>query len=1530
MATDYKKIAQENERRYGEETEHLRIYKRLYSDKTHFVSELIQNADDSKSQHLELQLDSNALLVWNDGRQFTEEDVRNICSLGLSDKDLTQIGTFGIGFKAVYNYTDSPEIYSGIERFLIRDLIKPESIDVGEIIPKIATQTDKGRTVFQLPFKDSLRQEDIGRLKRRLRDLDKRSLLFLRHLEVVHWRNTNDTQGGSYSCHRFPHDKIQNASYVKLQTSVNGDDQLEETFLVFRKEVQPPQYVINELLHQAEDRKEEQRIQKSAEELQPVEVAFKLHDDGITMMDNCVLFAYLPTQIKTDLRFIIQARYQTTPARDNIPDYNPWNKWLVQETADFLPDVLEQLKMSELLEPRFFNVLPLQDDYVPETFEPVIKALQKAMQDRPFIPIQDRGYAEAKSVWYPHNELLRELFEQIFWLHPEIRNTEKFRRGFKAMREAGVKEVRIDSVLNHLKEQTPDWFANKSNRWLRSLYIYLNEQEAEWQAIKNLPLVRLENGQHVCADNQPVFFSPNETEMREEIVPFFKELPILQSSLLAGDTHSYTETFLRKLGVRTLYHENLIRELIFPKYLQSDKPSIDQNRSHVRYLWHLLSKTSKTALGNLKEEISKTPILLVYKADQRENLYFLAPCDAYLSQTYTGSADLETYFSGYDNVWYVDNGYLDGSSDPKSWLQFLKWMGAMDTPRILKENLTVNAQELDKRHLECKYSTRAATIEDVYLDRLPDTLTKITNHSEGSLSLALWHLLIQILPSEEAQRDAFFRGIYRWFYYNNQSKSFDSTFYRQLKETAWLPDEQGNFHCPLNCFAPTDDNRRLLGNSVVYLHSSFNVNESKEPARWLAGKLGVHLNANTESVLNHLQILSGKEVSIEDVEQLYRFLARQDARPREKFKKEYLLFAPNSELCWWRSDQVFWEDESPVFDSDRGYLRTYYPEALKPFFIALGVSERAAPLDYVRGIQEIASAGQAESSEVRKRVNILYRRLWQSLQEGGDWQATEEWNRTREGRYWLGKMGNRWRFFSRYELVWNDYHDYIAEIFEGEIPFWAFGDDLLGLAGNLEIEECSQAKVEFHPRGDQEEDEVWSGKAQRLHPYIHDFLNSPRLCEGPEEGKSARDLDGLSVCLVEELETMYTLKGISLSHPNPRESFLDVTNQKVTLWLALKSNVDQYAWLIGDALQYYFGDVKELSGFIEDLLTKDQEAVLTRWRQKGLQTDFSITSVEENSKEDEERIDETSVGDSNSVEDKSNMDVSPVGEGQETDSEDNNSVADKTNDSVENESKVEISTDSKTPEISKAGNVSTSGKSKIRTGSPSNIENISSSDTQTLTETGSGNTQCIDQESEHETPVVNEGPEMRGGQVNPGSKQAKTGVHSARTNGTSQSAGPSESTSNSGNGVDSYDGRDNTDREIQAEEAETSSQAKKEIERIGMEYARRYEEEQGCTVEDVSTENLGFDLRSTTPNGEIRYIEVKARAERALVVLTSNEWNTAEKLKDAYFLYVVLNAATQPERYIIQNPADKVAVDEWYDVRYQVPLSEITEHGILV
>ena len=72
----------------------------------------------------------------------------------------------------------------------------------------------------------------------------------------------------------------------------------------------------------------------------------------------------------------------------------------------------------------------------------------------------------------------------------------------------------------------------------------------------------------------------------------------------------------------------------------------------------------------------------------------------------------------------------------------------------------------------------------------------------------------------------------------------------------------------------------------------------------------------------------------------------------------------------------------------------------------------------------------------------------------------------------------------------------------------------------------------------------------------------------------------------------------------------------------------------------------------------------------------------------------------------------------------------------------------------------------------------------------------------------------------------------------------------------------------------------------------------------MSKENLGFDVRSTLPVGHKCYIEVKARAGMGLVALTQNEWFNTKRFGQEFFLYVVLNTASQPRLYRIQNPAE--------------------------
>ena len=122
----------------------------------------------------------------------------------------------------------------------------------------------------------------------------------------------------------------------------------------------------------------------------------------------CYFRTFLPRRRHT-LKFLIQASYKTTLARDNIEKDNQWNEWLIEETANYFPEILEELKKAGWLEPAFFNVLPLKDE-VENEFKPIAEALSRAMREREFVPTEKEGhYAKAENVFYPDSKDLRKL-----------------------------------------------------------------------------------------------------------------------------------------------------------------------------------------------------------------------------------------------------------------------------------------------------------------------------------------------------------------------------------------------------------------------------------------------------------------------------------------------------------------------------------------------------------------------------------------------------------------------------------------------------------------------------------------------------------------------------------------------------------------------------------------------------------------------------------------------------------------------------------------------------------------------------------------------------------------------------------------------------------------------------------------------------------------------------------------------------------------------------------------------------------------
>lgn len=105
-----------------------------------------------------------------------------------------------------------------------------------------------------------------------------------------------------------------------------------------------------------------------------------------------------------------------------------------------------------------------------------------------------------------------------------------------------------------------------------------------------------------------------------------------------------------------------------------------------------------------------------------------------------------------------------------------------------------------------------------------------------------------------------------------------------------------------------------------------------------------------------------------------------------------------------------------------------------------------------------------------------------------------------------------------------------------------------------------------------------------------------------------------------------------------------------------------------------------------------------------------------------------------------------------------------------------------------------------------------------------------------------------------------------------------------------------------------------ETEQRAMDTAIAYERARGCVVEDVHTQNLGYDLRSLHPEtGELRLIEVKGIGGRTgTICLTPNERRVAEDRRDVYWLYVVTNCGSEPT---LLPPVPDPAKLPWLEVK---------------
>jgi hypothetical protein len=266
----------------------LRIIRdNIFNDKTHFILELIQNADDCHSDEVAFKIDPHRLIIENTGNAFEEKDVIAISNIGRSTKGEDHIGFFGIGFKSVFQVTDSPEIHSGPYHFKYdsKNLIVPEWIEQPNYGPLSGS-------VFNIPFKDDVVFKEIST---QLDVFTGSVLLFLRHLKKIYVKDVSF--------------ELEKHKYTENTLSLLRNGNIESHWKKYSAILDiPPE--IQQTLQRDRGRK------WSKKKLEEISISFQVDENGVpTPKQKGRLFAFFPTEITTGLSFNLQADFHVPLSR---------------------------------------------------------------------------------------------------------------------------------------------------------------------------------------------------------------------------------------------------------------------------------------------------------------------------------------------------------------------------------------------------------------------------------------------------------------------------------------------------------------------------------------------------------------------------------------------------------------------------------------------------------------------------------------------------------------------------------------------------------------------------------------------------------------------------------------------------------------------------------------------------------------------------------------------------------------------------------------------------------------------------------------------------------------------------------------------------------------------------------------------------------------------------------------------------------------------------------------------------------------
>ena len=467
-----------------------------YCDSAHFIYELLQNADDAKATEVEMVLTEDRFIFTHNGKvRFTisdpaksEEDKRHnrfghinaITAIGFSSKNQIQsdnlddikIGKFGVGFKAVFQYTTTPHIYDNPFCFKIEDYI----------VPTILTDTSyqrEGKTVFVIPFnrKDITTKQAYEDIELKIATL-KYPHLFLLNVNTISW-NTPTQKGIIKKKQIKRYDSYKEITPVLYEIN-NHKGEKTKFLLMYRKVVVP-----------------------NTEHKHAIAIGYILDNKGrINTEERPNLYCFFPTQENIETCYIIHAPFALVDNRQQIKRKNEVNESLLKSIGQLAADSIVILKdisiktKKTLLGDNIFALMHHNLDSIQEKpfyswtrYEPISfnDYYKKIVDEEPVFLSRQKKYITKDYGWWADDGMRRLLTtEQLDYLtkcnqkdYVEEEDDEVIydfilcshnTRSEDEMRRYGIDRM-TDSML--AKKLNTRFINSQSEEWLSQLYKYI-------------------------------------------------------------------------------------------------------------------------------------------------------------------------------------------------------------------------------------------------------------------------------------------------------------------------------------------------------------------------------------------------------------------------------------------------------------------------------------------------------------------------------------------------------------------------------------------------------------------------------------------------------------------------------------------------------------------------------------------------------------------------------------------------------------------------------------------------------------------------------------------------------------------------------------------------------------------------------------------------------------------------------------------------------------------------------------------------